>query len=217
MFSSTRTAHYVRQLVNVRKISRVVTFKANDYAQFGLSEQDGFWLSYVYLSTGEKLTAVAPRDNSGYLACGTQNGEVKANRQFSKTVQRQTVLKDSCSGFTEPKDQIMASLSLDTSFSFGEELKPILDDCAAKAAARKEREELAKQQAAQARIDADTLFEQQRAKHKMRPGVQLLGDMGADRAKRLVNNCFETPNFLQPNRGESSMTKEQWRQGHCGG
>jgi len=163
-----------------------------------LSEQDQFWLSYVYLNTGEKLTAINPRNNSGYLVCGMQNGEVKTNSKFSKTVQRHTVLKDSCAGYTEAKDQIMASLSLDTSFSFGAEPKALLEDCAAKTEVYKQKVEVEKQKA-------------------MLTGIQLLGDIGADSAKRLVKNCEDTPNFLQPNRGESSMTKEQWRQSHCGG
>ncbi|NUU04086.1 hypothetical protein [Herbaspirillum robiniae] len=77
--------------------------------------------------------------------------------------------------------------------------------------------ELVKPQAVQARIDADALFERQKAKHKMRAGVQLLGDMGAEQAKRLMRNCEDIPNLLPPNRGESSMMKEQWRQSRCGG
>jgi hypothetical protein len=217
MFSSTKTAQYVLQLVNASKITKVTTFKADDYTQFGLSEQDQFWLSYVYLNTGEKLTAINPRNNSGYLVCGMQNGEVKTNSKFSKTVQRHTVLKDSCAGYTEAKDQIMASLSLDTSFSFGAEPKALLEDCAAKTEVYKQKVEVEKQKAAQARVDADAKFEELKAKHKMLTGIQLLGDIGADSAKRLVKNCEDTPNFLQPNRGESSMTKEQWRQSHCGG
>ena len=217
MFSSTRNAEYVQQLVNATKITKVSTFKADDYAQLGITEQDMFWLSYVYLSTGERLTAINPRNNSGYLVCGMQNGEVKTNRQFSMTAQRQAVLKNSCSGYTKPSDQIRAALSLDVSYSFGAEPKAMLEDCAAKTDVEEKKAAAEKQKAAQARIDADAKFEAEKAKHKMRTGVQLLGDIGADRAKRLVNNCEDTPNLLQSNRGESSMTKEQWRQSRCSG
>lgn len=212
IFSSDKKIHYKHQLINANKILKITPASADEKLALGLSPDESEDIGVMELSGGNNIYVLNPA-KSGYVFCGVVDGKIMTSTPI-KGAASFGITNDRCK-LSEPEwIPILGKADEPRSFHYGDEVKATFEACQAMEEEKKKSIEKAKEQERQRRqkkIDEERArFEQQKRNHKMAAGVDILGDIGVERAKSVIAGCRWSPLV-------ASYTEDEFRIYKCGG
>jgi len=208
LLSSDKTVYYNNELINATKIKSIWPASTEELAQLGLDKIGRYDIGKLELTDGTNLFVADP-SSSTYRVCGKKSGE---NFAGEKLVAEHyfTVLTKTCLKQAKKVIPSLGSSRGRFSYFYGEEAKYLFDECI-----EKENGEIIKikeiQEVKERAIKEDNdRFEEEKKRHKMIPGIQILGDIGVVRAKDLAYRCLHY-NFLT----DGGYTKRERKNYKC--
>ncbi|MDC7707709.1 hypothetical protein [Vogesella indigofera] len=208
-FSSKKTVYYNHQVVNASKIKTIRPLTTEENIKLGFDADENEDIGRVELSDGAAFYALTPAQSS-YSICGRVRGENQVINKSALAVEYYRGPKDFC---FKQEELIYPRLQLardDVSYFYGNDARPMFDACKMRHAKEIKENEARAAKEAQALKEANEKFELEKKKHKMIPGVQILGELGAVVAKDLIHNCYRG-DFLD----FYKKTKDEWRKTEC--